>query len=72
MISTVYRECGVARAPHCGAADNESCGIRVRLPVRRIVEARRKLNRWPSQTERAIIARWAAQERLVIGDEAYR
>jgi hypothetical protein len=46
--------------------------IRVRLPARRIVEARRKLNRWPSQTERAIIARWAAQERLVIDDEAYR
>jgi hypothetical protein len=44
--------------------------IRVRLAGRRIVEDRRKLNRRPSQTERSIIARWAAQERLALADDA--
>lgn len=46
--------------------------IRVRLDVLRIVDIRRKLNRQASQTERDIIMRWAAQERLAIGDDVLR
>jgi hypothetical protein len=46
--------------------------IHVRLATRRIVDVRRKLNRRPSQAERLLIARWAAQEGLVLKGDACR
>jgi PcfJ-like protein len=46
--------------------------IEVRMPARRIVQARRIYNGWPEPTEAALMAQWAAQEKLVIGDEIRR
>ena len=43
--------------------------IEVRKHDRRIVQARRAANRWLSARECEVIARWAARESLVLGNE---
>ena len=44
--------------------------IEVRKRDRRIVQARRAANRWPSAKEYEVIAQWAARESVVLGNEA--
>lgn len=38
--------------------------VELHLPSRTVVQARGKFNRWPTQAERAVLSRWARQERL--------